>query len=242
MSRETKDRLFSTSLDVVRRSRLLEVHKSTRCWGWLFRTYVQWHGVAFLLSELCYRTKGPEIEEAWAAIEEVFEEWGGHVCASKKGMLWKPMRKLMVRARAARKAELERSAMFPTDGSLGPISSYPSEPNHTLNSKSIVSIPGEFDTMDVPALPTFPGIVDDGLADAAPLQPLDISLQGGIGIDNWMLNETYGTSSVQDPLISGTQETMDWAGWDEIVRDFQVDEQGFGGGLNTAVGTMEDWW
>ncbi|MCJ1309431.1 hypothetical protein MMC25_003090 [Agyrium rufum] len=119
MSRAQKDRLFHTSIDVVRRSRLLERQRQTFRWGWLFRTYIQWHAVAFLLAELCWRTNGPDVDLAWEAIDLVFDEWGGSVSATKKGMLWKPMRKLMIKAKETRRKELERQTMFPKDGSLG---------------------------------------------------------------------------------------------------------------------------
>lgn len=123
LPQETKDRLFLTSIEVIEFSCLLETETTTLKWGWLFRTYVQWHAVAFVLSQLCVRTSGPEVEKAWAAVDSVFDEWGGVVSASKRGMLWKPLRKLMTRARAARRRELEKQRRFPLDGSLGPSAS-----------------------------------------------------------------------------------------------------------------------
>lgn len=125
LPQETKDRLFLTSIEVIEFSCLLETETTTLKWGWLFRTYVQWHAVAFVLSQLCVRTSGPEVEKAWAAVDSVFDEWGGVVSASKRGMLWKPLRKLMARARAARQRELEKQCRFPLDGSLGPSSVSP---------------------------------------------------------------------------------------------------------------------
>lgn len=122
LPQETKDSLFLTSIEVIEFSALLETETTTLKWGWLFRTYVQWHAVAFVLSQLCVRTSGPQVEKAWAAVDSVFDEWGGVVSASKRGMLWKPLRKLMARARAARQRELEKKCRYPLDGSLGPSS------------------------------------------------------------------------------------------------------------------------
>lgn len=86
-------------------------------WGWLFRTYVQWHAIAFLLSELCVRTKGEAVERAWRALEATAGKWWYPLneSASKRyrqGCLWRPLRKLMAKARAARERELalERAA------------------------------------------------------------------------------------------------------------------------------------
>lgn len=81
-------------------------------WGWLFRTYVQWHAIAFLLSELCVRTKGEAVERAWRALEATAGRWWFPLSDSsvhgkgQQGCLWKPLRKLLAKAKAAREKEL----------------------------------------------------------------------------------------------------------------------------------------
>ncbi|TKA57841.1 hypothetical protein B0A49_11751, partial [Cryomyces minteri] len=122
----TKDKLFITSLENVEYSLLLETEARTMRWGWLFRTYVQWHALAFLLSELCVRIKGDIVERAWVAVEKTCEVRLGERDSAgaftdvgadsdhndRKSHLWKPLRKLMAKARAAREKELaaEREA------------------------------------------------------------------------------------------------------------------------------------
>jgi hypothetical protein len=94
-------------------------------WGWLFRTYVQWHAVAFLLSELCVRTKGEAVERAWRALEATAGRWwfplndsSPHRNGRPQGCLWNPLRKLLLKARAARDRELalERASMALRNG------------------------------------------------------------------------------------------------------------------------------
>jgi hypothetical protein len=81
-------------------------------WGWLFRTYVQWHAIAFLLSELCVRTKGEAVERAWRALEATAGRWwfplndNSPYGKGQQGCLWKPLRKLLAKAKAAREREL----------------------------------------------------------------------------------------------------------------------------------------
>jgi hypothetical protein len=81
-------------------------------WGWLFRTYVQWHAIAFLLSELCVRTKGEAVERAWRALEASAGRWwfplndNSPYGKGQQGCLWKPLRKLLAKAKAAREREL----------------------------------------------------------------------------------------------------------------------------------------
>ncbi|KAL8713350.1 MAG: hypothetical protein Q9220_002549 [cf. Caloplaca sp. 1 TL-2023] len=120
LSQETQDRLFRTSVEVIQWSLLLEKEASTKKWGWLFRTYVQWHAVAYVLACLETRTSGPEVDKAWEVIYEILGDMGNHVSPQKRGMLWKPLRKLLVKARAARARELDKRKMFPLDGSIGP--------------------------------------------------------------------------------------------------------------------------
>lgn len=88
-------------------------------WGWLFRTYVQWHAIAFLLSELCTRTKGEAVERAWRALEATAGRWWfplndtSPYGKGQQGCLWKPLKKLLAKARAARERELtlERASL-----------------------------------------------------------------------------------------------------------------------------------
>jgi hypothetical protein len=81
-------------------------------WGWLFRTYVQWHAIAFLLSELCIRTKGEAVERAWRALEATAGRWwfplndASPHRKGQQGCLWKPLKKLLAKAKAARDREL----------------------------------------------------------------------------------------------------------------------------------------
>ncbi|KAF2731933.1 hypothetical protein EJ04DRAFT_441932 [Polyplosphaeria fusca] len=125
LPQETKDKLFITSLENIEYSILLETEARTMKWGWLFRTYVQWHAIAFLLSELCVRTKGEAVERAWRALEATAGKWWFPLADSnyKKtgaGCLWKPLRKLMAKARAAREREiaLERASQALKNGGV----------------------------------------------------------------------------------------------------------------------------
>lgn len=112
LPQETKDKLFITSLENVEYAILLETEARTMKWGWLFRTYIQWHAIAFLLSELCVRTKGEAVDRAWHALELSACRWWfplGDTSPYRKGKagcLWKPLRKLMAKAQNARQKEL----------------------------------------------------------------------------------------------------------------------------------------
>jgi hypothetical protein len=126
LPQETKDKLFITSLENLEYSILLETEARTMKWGWLFRTYVQWHAIAFLLSELCVRTKGEAVERAWRALEATAGRWwfplneSSETRKGQPGCLWKPLRKLLAKAKAARAKEvaLERASLALRNGQL----------------------------------------------------------------------------------------------------------------------------
>jgi hypothetical protein len=84
---------------------------------------VQWHAIAFLLSELCVRTSGPDVERAWQAIDHMTERrWIEDNGNNKlKSHLWKPLRRLMAKAKDAReKAMALERAHTPSSTDLAP--------------------------------------------------------------------------------------------------------------------------
>lgn len=106
---EIRDRVFITSVEVIEFSHLLEKNENTAKWGWLFRTYMQWQSVAFVLSEICSRPPGPDVDRAWRAIESVYDNKMRN-SRFQKGMLWKPLKHLMAKAKARRAAQQQAQA------------------------------------------------------------------------------------------------------------------------------------
>jgi hypothetical protein len=110
---ETKEKLFITSLENIEYSILLETEARTMKWGWLFKTYMQWHALAFILSELCHRTSGDMVERAWVAVEATREgRWDDRMSeANSRGHLWRPLQKLYRKAKDARKRGLQEEQL-----------------------------------------------------------------------------------------------------------------------------------
>lgn len=107
----TIDRLFVTALDTIEFALRLETERKLVKWGWLFKTYNQWHALAFLVSELTRRTKGPLVQRAWRAVNSTLAEFKQHNHDQKgRGQLWRPLVKLLNTARTARERELAREA------------------------------------------------------------------------------------------------------------------------------------
>ena len=107
---EIKDKLFITSLENLEYSMLLQTEPRTVKWGWLFKTYTQWHALAFILTELCHRTTGDFVERAWIAVEKSREGVNGSAQMSKSQM-WRPLRKLHQKAKDARQRTLQEEQL-----------------------------------------------------------------------------------------------------------------------------------
>lgn len=83
----------------------METESRTEKWSWLFKTYIQWHALAFLLGELCNRTSGDLVNRAWTSVEKCIQaSWkeASNKEESRSGHLWKPLMKLLAKARMAR--------------------------------------------------------------------------------------------------------------------------------------------
>ena len=229
LTQDTRERLFLTSVEVIEFSHLLEMNENTARWGWLFRTYTQWHAVAFVLAEICVRPPGPVIDRAWRAVDTVYEKWDlGTSHGSRKGNLWRPMRRLMARARTVRAQQMQHQALFPQDGSLGPVKGPVSIPVNTLGHPTLDSAAQAFG-VQIDFDPTMINVANNAG------QPPDFTpAQRNLSdeeINQWL---------AQDQVAGSVPETMNWAGWDEVVRDFQMDIQQ-GQQAPPAIGDFTDW-
>ncbi|KAH8197560.1 hypothetical protein TruAng_008296 [Truncatella angustata] len=106
-SKVSREAILQTAVSVME----LHEHKHNtskeaerfRWWG---VTYVQWHPLAVALAELCAQTRGPLVARAWKVVQTVYPKWALVVADSKRGALWRPIRKLYKKAKGARAASL----------------------------------------------------------------------------------------------------------------------------------------
>jgi len=94
---EMRDRLFSASIEILEWTNVLLNKEDLAKWTWYAKTHIQWHTMAFVLSELCSRPPSPEYDKAWACITTVYGAWERE--RSEKDIMSGPIRQLMARAR-----------------------------------------------------------------------------------------------------------------------------------------------
>lgn len=269
LSKETKDRLFRTSVDIIQWSNVLESEASTKKWGWLFRTYVQWHAVVFVLSQLCIRTRGPEVDRAWQVINEVISGFDMRLSAQKRGMLWKPMRKLMARAQAVRARELEQQKMFPLDGSLGPVAAgvgATMDPVSMSGSDMNFVMGNNGGNRGLPLTENSLPSTTNGLQTYLTVDPAQSTMMDQ---QEWLYNDpAFPQPSQMFNMVANTNGNMDmtvmnemdaspnglrssgdlnWSDWDEMMKDFPEGTQqdlrpGVPAGSRPVMGGVANWW
>ncbi|VTT56406.1 unnamed protein product [Fusarium fujikuroi] len=99
-----RDRLFSTSMEVLKLSSFILTNTSISKWTWHSKAHIQWHAAIFVLSEISSRPASAECDQAWEFINTVHNRWGMNE-RGKRGNLWRPIQRLMVKARYVREMQ-----------------------------------------------------------------------------------------------------------------------------------------
>jgi hypothetical protein len=104
--RQIRDRLFRDSIEVLQLSAFLLTNKEVQPWAWHSKTHIQWHAVAFVLADLCWRPPSAECDHAWECVNAVYDQWST-METERKGNMWRPIRRLMARVQYVR--EIQRT-------------------------------------------------------------------------------------------------------------------------------------
>ncbi|KAI2630214.1 fungal-specific transcription factor domain-containing protein [Hypomontagnella submonticulosa] len=100
-----------TAISIMELNEYLQSFERFRWWA---DTYVQWHPLAVALAELCTHTRGETVDRAWRTIDDVFPRWSEVIADTKSGTLWRPIRKLYKKAKAARLAATDTTGAAAT--------------------------------------------------------------------------------------------------------------------------------
>ncbi|KAL2831343.1 hypothetical protein BJY01DRAFT_226628, partial [Aspergillus pseudoustus] len=109
--RQIRDRLFHDSIEVLQLSGFLLTDNEVQPWAWHSKTHIQWHAVAFVLADLCWRPPSAECDHAWECVNVVYDQWKT-IEAERKGSMWRPIRRLIARVRYVR--DIQRTNAQPT--------------------------------------------------------------------------------------------------------------------------------
>lgn len=263
----TRERLMLISVSILEDAHRLEREPSVLQWRWFFSCWVQWHALAVALAELCLHNRGPLVERAWAIIDQVYEPWASHIADSRRGMLWRPIQKLMNKALANRRACASTADphspayTISNSGSLSPMgpallhsfqnpdlshAPSPTDPNTTVVLHDAM-INHQIDEHQ----PSLPGVeLHPGLSDLPPQQQFsDLFPHPAMpDLSSPQIVPTYGPYQTQPvftpPIGHGESfDTINWAEWDTFVQEFELEHHpGLGDQLSSDLKPLGRLW
>lgn len=183
-------------------------------WSWFGAMYNQWHALAVMAASLCVETKGPIVERAWLIVEPSLQFYKKTVADNESGMLWRPIEKLMKRAREVRAQALnaQSTRAGSNEQNLSPVSFDTSMPQTNLSSLSL-----EPPHMKQEVMPD----ANEGFFNGN-VAPMDSGMMP--------LSNTSWTGFVPEASEFGTGSTSSespgtsWANWESFVQDLNQNQ------------------
>lgn len=114
--RSIRNQLFQTSIEALELSSLLLTDKTLSRWSWHSRTHIQWHAVAFVLSEICLRPPGPDCDRAWNLTCTVYGNWTAAKSEQEKksSALSRAIKRLLAKAQYVRNTQQQQQQQDPS--------------------------------------------------------------------------------------------------------------------------------
>ena len=156
--------------------------------------------MAVVLAELCVQTNKPLVDRAWFIVDALYEPWSERIADTSKGMLWRPIKKLYAKARAARERQQNSSS---AGKSLD-------NPMQYINNQELLPI----------------DMFTNGYGTSNLLPDLDFMSDQSTGTAQVLpLQQSHDLNGIYDGGDAGFSNMMDPAGlldWDEFVKDAQM--------------------
>lgn len=115
LSNDIRLRIYVASIEVIEYGHLLNTDNRCRQFRWLFQTYTNWHAIAFTLIETCRRPWTALVERGWEAVNGYERDPVEYAKTANHTAVFLPLKKLFVRARRHRVAELTRLRANPQE-------------------------------------------------------------------------------------------------------------------------------
>lgn len=195
----SRELVLRTAVENLEYGHLLVTEPAAAQWKWYFDTRIQWHALAATLAELCVQDKGPLVERAWKVVDAVFEHWAEHIADSRRGMLWRPIKKLMSKAQSKRAESRMKSMSITSQQSLPQFTPFADSHFYDPN----LSTPARSFSQDSAS-----GVTTGNHSN----QSLDLARRA--------------SPDLLDSLnINQAPNAINWAEWDEFMQDFETAEQ-----------------
>ncbi|CAG8909658.1 unnamed protein product [Penicillium egyptiacum] len=173
-------------------------YPGARSWQWYGSMWVHWHALAVALAELCVCKDPVVMSKYWTVVDDVYQRSRLVIADSEKGMLWKPLERLMSQAKTLRKellgvdASRQAVSQYPFDGMSSELFSKQPEHQHdladfSLDLREAVDEPRDSHVSEVPT--SFAPVPWPNVWDAMDLS--EPSLQSGSDDTAWLSYENF---------------------------------------------------
>ena len=263
----TRERLMLISVNILEDAHRLAREPSVIQWRWFFSCWVQWHALAVALAELCLHNRGPLVERAWAIIDQVYEPWASHIADSRRGMLWRPIQKLMNKALANRRtcaSATDPNSPAYTISNSGSLSPVGSSLHHNLQNPDLPHTPSPTEANTKVVLhdaminhqidghqSSLPGVELHPGVPAVPSQQQFSALfphQAMPELSSTQSIPTYGPYQTQPvftpPMSRGDNfDSINWPEWDTFVQEFEMEQHpGLGDAVSNDLKPLSRLW
>ena len=204
--------ILRLSVDVLERFHQLATDPAVSQFRWLSQTYVQWHALAVTIAELCVETEGPMVERAWVVVEPSFQQAAQHVADSDRGMLWRPIKKLMSRAREIRQKYLtSRLKMTNPSSSIAALNTL-DQMDASMEKAQSNSGTTDYTHWPVESM-THPIQNFQHANPIATSEPFDWG--------PWLTAATAATTATTQSQNDPSMDDMAWTNWEDFIDDVQ---------------------
>lgn len=115
LSIEVRQRLFVSAIEIIECNHKLNSDPRCKQFRWLFKTYPQWHAIAYVLIEVCRRPWTALVERGWLATNDYEGDQMELTKKADQAAVFLPLRQLFDRARRHRQSELTRLTKNPDE-------------------------------------------------------------------------------------------------------------------------------
>jgi hypothetical protein len=115
LTAEIRDRIYIASIEIIEYNHKLNTDPRCKQYRWLFRTYTNWHAIAYILVETCRRPWTPIVQRGWEAVNGYDRDLAENAKRADHAVVFLPLRKLFIRARRYQESEVARLRADPEE-------------------------------------------------------------------------------------------------------------------------------